>query len=243
MPPSESLGERMCSSPSRTLTTRSVRERLDTMPSVMLQPSAGETPHRTESLSTTEHRSSQARTAPTSSESGISLGPVRTRGMSARPISNRASLTSSSSYASDQTSSGQSRWHHGETSSRLNGIGPRGVESITTLLGSSSSSVTAAPMAEWRQGGDAPSIRTTLSGPEPEPSHQDPGGLHLSDRRACRWRMYGLAPMSSLSLSPPFLKGSVEASSSRAESPTGPSGMSSNCSSTHSKAFLRCGEA
>ncbi len=213
------------------------------MPSVKLQPSLGETPHSTASLSTTAQRSSQSLTSPTCFPSGMAHCSMRTRGNSARPSSASPSAISSSSYEFNQTSSGQSRWHQGETSSKVNGMGPRGVESRIMLLGSSSSAETTAPSAESRHGGVVPSISTTLSGPESEPSHHDPGNLHRMERRVCRCRTYGLVPMSSLSFSPPLLTGLVDTMRSMAETPTGPSGIFSSCSSTQVKASLSCGEA
>lgn len=75
--------------------------------------------------------------------------------------------------------SGPVRWHQGEMSSIVNGMGPRGVEIITIDLGSAASAVSAELSAEFLQGGLAPSIRTTLVGSLVDKSHHDPGILHL----------------------------------------------------------------
>ena len=66
----------------------------------------------------------------------------------------------------------------------MNGIRPTGVEISTIERGSSASAEIAEPNAESRHGGAAPDRITTRSALSFEPSHHEPGRLHLIANKA-----------------------------------------------------------
>ena len=144
-----------------------------------------------ESLSTIAQRSIHVRIAARfsapASPSGSGWQMWMSRGMPPRPKSSSQTSISSSSRIMFQRDSGQSIWHQGETSSRVNGMRPTGVEMSTTVRGSSASASIAVPSAVSRHGGPSPVRITTRSGEFEEPSHHEPGRRHRIARRALRW--------------------------------------------------------